>query len=171
VFVWGWKLGVPLGQLIAHDFSKLFNRTETRGYVAMSNFWAAKRAQESKTTPGPAAIPPQVKAAYDAGWINHQNMNRHHWEFWMNRNDNGKVTPIPMPMNYARELVADWIAANKVYAASKEFLGVKWFTDNVPKMTLHPETRRNLHNILANEVPKRTGKVVSCEITKLFETD
>lgn len=57
--------------------------------------------------------------------------------------------PLPMPEKYVREMVADWMGASRAYTGSWDMRS--WLDKNLPKMRLHPETRR-LVNLVLSEV-------------------
>jgi hypothetical protein len=59
---------------------------------------------------------------YSIAWLHHKGVNLHHWQHWYDW-DNVKPCAVRMPMKYIYELVADSIAAGKVYnkAAKKEW--------------------------------------------------
>ena len=53
---------------------------------------------------------------YSPAWLHHKGRNRHHFEYWNDYNPKaGKVLPVPMPMNWVKELICDRIAASKIY--------------------------------------------------------
>ncbi|MDR0979380.1 MAG: DUF5662 family protein [Lachnospiraceae bacterium] len=51
---------------------------------------------------------------YSLAWLHHKGVNLHHWQHWYDW-DNVKPCAVRMPMKYIYELVADSIAAGKVY--------------------------------------------------------
>ena len=114
IFVWGLRLKVPIYQLVTHDCSK-FCSDEWDGYLELNS---NNRSDQ-----------------YLNAWLHHQNTNKHHYQYWILR-DNGKVTPLPMPIEYVKEMVCDWIAANKSYQSdelsdlSNELLNFKYFEKN-----------------------------------------
>lgn len=147
ILVWGWKLKVPLWQLICHDFSKLFNCTETRGYLKY--YYPGITEQE-----------------LSIGWLHHQNRNAHHWEYWVTRDDS-TFKAMPMPMNYVREMVADWIAANKAYSNGKVLINGEFLKKAVPKWTLHDQTKQKIVQVLSVEM-KQLGYEVPQSTVQLF---
>ena len=55
---------------------------------------------------------PSFKIALDFkyAWLHHQNRNPHHWQYWVLINDdpNENIMPLPIPMVYIYEMIADW---------------------------------------------------------------
>lgn len=104
--------GVPLWQLLIHDLSK-FGSAEFHPYRL--------RASAGKDT-----------AAYAAAWQHHWSVNPHHWEYWVK---DGAATP--MPEVYVREMLADWMAANRMY---RDGPLQEWLSKKFPRMNLHADT-------------------------------
>src|SRR5947207_278928 len=91
VFVACWQLGIPWRGLI-HDWSK-FLPCEWFPYVAKFHggphrSWATIHGDERNsyryewTQEG-------VDEAFDGAWLHHQHVNKHHWQHWVLRNDDG----------------------------------------------------------------------------------
>jgi len=131
VFIEGLKLNVPLIQLILHDLSK-FMPSEYRHY--QRQFFG--KADDPK--------------GFIECWIHHQNHNKHHWEYWIPRSGHNRCTPpypdnkpVEMPIKYAAEMIADWLAAGWAYNKKRvnankwEWFDSNW--DNIHK-NLHPGT-------------------------------
>jgi hypothetical protein len=74
-----------------------------------------------------------------------------------------------MPMNYVREMVTDWIAANRAYTSSKQLLNPEWFAKAAPHMQLHSETRRRV--VLVLEEMKKNGLQFSESIIDCFRSN
>lgn len=136
----GVALGVPLRRLVLHDMSK-FARAEMPAY-------------RDRIANGGQI---QDRRAWAYAWLNHQNRNPHHWEFWtfywQDQGGgpgfyNGIVENgcLPMPETYVREMVADWMGASRLYTGSWNIQD--WLERNLPRMKLHPETRTLVGMIL-----------------------
>ena len=53
---------------------------------------------------------------YSPGWLHHAGRNRHHWEYWIDKDyKNIKFVVLKMPLNYMLESTLDRIAASKNY--------------------------------------------------------
>ena len=137
VFLAGWKLGVPLLQLIFHDFSK-FMPWELPHY--QRQFFGKKNDPKG----------------FINCWIHHQNSNKHHWEYWIPRTGHNRCTPpypdnepVPMPERYVKEMIADWMGAGKAYEGKwPDVRKWDWLNQNFSKMNLHADTRQMINNIL-----------------------
>ena len=102
---WVYKFGKDLGlgstQLLLHDISKL----------SWTELWEGARFYKKDQSPVPLARKAQ---GYSRAWIHHFHHNPHHCEYWEYWNG-GYSTPLRMPLKYILEMIADWLAANKVY--------------------------------------------------------
>lgn len=107
VYQAGRALGLPIGQLLAHDLSK-FSPLEIRGY-------------SGKFHDGPAAW----KDEFPAAWAHHWHCNPHHIEYWRDFWGN-PAWAIMMPDELATEMVADWFAACREYEGYWPMLGRPW---------------------------------------------
>lgn len=81
---------------------------------------------------------------FDCAWIHHKNHNEHHPEYWLNPSKDGTLNPLPMPMIYIVEMIADWIGAGRTYGNELE----TWLPDNLHKFLWHEETATNVKFIL-----------------------
>jgi len=113
------KIGVPLRQAIMHDMSK-FLPSEWFPYT--NYFYGIKD-----------------KNSFYYAWFKHQKRNKHHWQWWVLRLDDGGVKAVPMPDKYRREMLADWRGAGKAKGLSDNTK--EWYLLNSTKMILHMETR------------------------------
>ena len=141
-----WLGGIPDQLLADHDASKM-HPIEIEGYAD----WFCG----DKTDP----------AAFDAAWLHHQNLNPHHWEYWIPRtiHTGGKPGPLPMPEVYVREMIADWHAASFGIKGVWDISG--WFNQHKDRIILHTESRLQLSTILRsigynvkNDLSIYTGK-------------
>lgn len=80
-----------------------------------------------------------IAYAFDEAWLYHQNKNRHHWQYWVLKNDNGTTKAIEMPEKYAKEMISDWIGAGIAINGHNEVY--EWYQNNKEKMILAPYTR------------------------------
>ena len=120
---------IPLWRAIVHDLSK-FRGAELPHYNRQ--FFGDKSDPEG----------------FAVAWLHHQNVNPHHWEYWITRSDHSHGASgaidgcLPMPYTYAVEMILDWMAASKAYTGSWDM--TKWLTKNLPKIRLHPRTREQI---------------------------
>ena len=118
------RLGVPwLG--IVHDLSK-FLPSEFFPYLEYFYGSGGRRAE--------------AQAAFDAAWLRHIHRNKHHWQHWVLREDDGGTKPLEMPDRYAQEMVADWIGAGIAITGRDNLSG--WYAQNRDRMLLAPHTRQ-----------------------------
>lgn len=141
VFVAGLRIGAPLWRLIIHDWSK-FLPCEWFPYV--EQFYGAWRTRAEKY-PSDALI----HSAFDRAWLHHQHANPHHWQHWNLREDSGEQKVLEMPINFAREMVADWMGAGRAITGTWE--AAEWYAKNREIIRLHPTTRVIVENILATD--------------------
>ena len=84
---------------------------------------------------------------YSKCWLHHKGRNRHHWEYWVDR-ENGKTSLIclPMPFEYVLESVLDKISASKTYNGDK-------YTDAEPyEFFLRSKEYRTMNQKTAAEI-------------------
>jgi hypothetical protein len=124
----------PLHRLIIHDWSK-FTPTEWEPYV--NTFY--RKPWESVPELG-ETIKKLCQEDFNRAWLHHQRVNKHHWQYWVLREDDGNTIPMKMPDKYVREMVADWAGAGRAITGSWELWS--WYDKNKEKILLHAETRR-----------------------------
>lgn len=118
------RLGVPwLG--VVHDLSKL-RPSEFAPYREFFYGSGHRRAE--------------ARVDFDVAWLQHIHRNKHHWQHWVLRQDDGDMKPLEMPDRYAREMVADWIGAGIAITGRDNLQG--WYAENRDKMLLGPATRQ-----------------------------
>ena len=87
---------------IVHDLSK-FHPIE---------FFESVKFYQGTASP----IPPCKKAnGVSKAWQHHKGRNPHHYEYWTDNYDNGKITYHNIPYEYLMEMLADWFAAGRTY--------------------------------------------------------
>lgn len=139
VFQEGRKLGVPLWQLIAHDWHK-FLPCEWFPYVDW--FYGGpfpSRHELPSEWRERAKTKESAQEAFDRAWLHHIHMGRHHPQHWILRQDDGEVKCLQMPWNYRLEMLADWSGAGR--AQGKVNDTVEWYLENGHRYPMHPETR------------------------------
>lgn len=141
VFVAGLRTGAPLWLLFIHDWSK-FTPAEAPHY--------GRQLFGTKDDP----------IGFSKACLHHQNLNPHHWEYWIPRieDDRGGFRdgdPLPMPEKYVREMVADWMGAGRVYEGEwpKSCNNWPWFEHNFPMLKLHPETAEMVLAVVGAALP------------------
>ena len=125
-------------QGLTHDLSK-YSPTE---------FWQGARYYQG--TRSPNAAEREVKG-YSEAWMHHKGRNRHHYEYWTDMSPQSKTyEAMPMPRKYLAEMVADRIAACKVYEGEKYTQGsaLAYLMRSREKNLMNPQTRQELEFLL-----------------------
>ena len=60
---------------------------------------------------------------YSMAWLHHKSRNKHHFWYWVDYNNKQVQSPVRIPLKYVYELLADTIAAGKVYSSNA---GKEW---------------------------------------------
>jgi hypothetical protein len=76
--------------------------------------------------------------AFDFAWLLHQKRNRHHWQWWILPEDDGRFKVLEMGQVYVLEMICDWMGAGR--AQRKPDIGT-WYLANHRKMQLSDEAR------------------------------
>jgi Family of unknown function (DUF5662) len=124
---------------LKHDWSK-FSLSE---FVAYREHFHT--AIHMKLGAGPHQ--PGEDSKFDDAWQHHLHRNDHHWQFWAQVvSETGSVYCLRMGTWAAYEMVADWWGA---FMARKNGTPVGlWYTVNMWRIQLHPETRRLVEKLL-----------------------
>ena len=79
---------------------------------------------------------------FDFAWLRHQRKysNRHHWQFWVLKEDNGSIVVLEIPLNIRKEMICDWIGAGRAQGLKNNTK--EWYLRNRANMVLGPETRK-----------------------------
>ena len=90
---------------------------------------------------------------YSTAWLHHKGRNKHHYEYWIDVDpvDKTKLSGVRMPARYLAEMVADRIAANRIYKKDEYDDGcpMEYYERTKDYMVIHPDTRAELVKILA----------------------
>lgn len=138
VFVEAIKLGIPWLGLV-HDWSK-FLPDEWLPYARY--FYGPKLPKSHTEDPvGYFYVPAaHTASAFDLAWLKHIHRNRHHWQWWVLREDDGGIKILAMSDRHRREMLADWRGAGRAQGYGDNTK--PWYEANKDKMHLHPDTRR-----------------------------
>ena len=52
---------------------------------------------------------------YSPSWIHHYHTNKHHFQYWWDEDEEGKIIPMKMPYKYIMESFCDMLGASKAY--------------------------------------------------------
>ena len=88
-------------QGIVHDLSK-YSITE----LLISKYYIG--------TKSPHQVAREV-IGYSPSWIHHYHTNKHHFQYWWDEDEEGKIIPMKMPYKYVIESFADMVGASKAY--------------------------------------------------------
>jgi hypothetical protein len=138
VFVGCRRLGVGMVQSLIHDWSKLLP-VEWIPYT--NHFYGAAPIQRDATGYYDAS---KQDEAFVYAWLHHQHLNKHHWQHWMLKQDDGSYRLLEMPERYVREMVGDWFGAGMTQSIIEKWSHKpnpkKWYERNRDKIKLHPRS-------------------------------
>lgn len=122
------KMGI-LWQGLLHDLSK-YSITELK----ICKYWTGTKSphQVCRETIG-----------YSPSWIHHYHKNKHHFQFWWDETEYGKIVPIKMPYKYVIESVCDMLGASKAYNPKNwtpDMLWQYWINKCKGKRIMHTES-------------------------------
>ena len=140
-------------RVLVHDLSKLLP-SEWTPYVVYFNTDAKSNEYFDMCADyGLPEISPWGASVIDdfqVAWLHHQKRNRHHWQYWLLReDDHPKALPIPMPWVYVVEMVADWMGAGR--AITVEWDVESWYSANAHKIDICKRTRERVESALVKE--------------------
>ena len=144
VFLECCKLGIPwLG--IIHDWHK-FTPVEWFPYV---HYFYNKDGSEKQIRDKTGYYKPDDTGdrMFDSAWFYHQKRARHHWQSWAFPDTNGELTLMPIPIKYAKEMLADWYGAAQAQGKERDSV-MDWYREHRNDMMLHPSTRDWIQNAL-----------------------
>lgn len=134
VFVECVKFGIPFRGL-THDLSRFLPHE----FFPSARYYSGDRSD-------------QTIDAFNIAWLKHQRTNRHHWQWWLLRNDEGNYIPLEMPKNLCYEMIADWIGAGRATRGIKQSYKdiYTWYKNNKHRIILNPYTEIAVRHILRN---------------------
>ena len=153
VMVGCFKMGL-YRQGLTHDLSK----------YSSVEFWNGARYYQGVRSPNAAE---REDKGYSEAWMHHKGRNRHHYEYWTDMNkQTGRYESVPMPRRYLAEMVADRLAACKVYEGTDFDNGspLRYLMRSREKDLIHPQTRRELEYLLT--MLKEQGEKVTFRYIK-----
>ena len=119
------KMGIAW-QGIIHDLSK-YSLAELK----ICKYYNGKKS------PHQAA---RDELGYSPSWIHHYHTNKHHFQFWWDEDEEGKIIPMKMPYKYLVESFCDMLGASKAYNPTNwepKMLLDYWKTKCVEKRIMH----------------------------------
>ncbi len=131
------KMGL-IKQGLLHDLSK----------YSPVEFWAGVRYFQGYRSPIDAE---KEAKGYSEGWLHHKGHNKHHWEYWIDRNKQCQgLFCVEIPKRYVAEMVCDRIAACQTYQKEKytNASPIEYFLQGSDKQFMHPHTAALLQQYL-----------------------
>ena len=125
-------------QGLTHDLSK----------YSLTEFWQGARYYQGVRSPNAAE---REEKGYSEAWMHHKGRNRHHYEYWTDMSPETKTyEAVPMPRRYLAEMVADRIAACKVYEGERysSESALRYLMRSKEKNLMNTQTRRELEFLL-----------------------
>lgn len=135
-----------------------------RGCFAMGLFWQGLTHDLSKYSPAEFLngvryyqgvrspnVAEREQKGYSEAWMHHKGRNRHHYEYWTDMNrTTGRYESVPMPRRYLAEMVADRVAACKVYEGARYTPGsaLAYLNGSREKNLMNPQTLKELDYLL-----------------------
>lgn len=106
-----WKMGL-YWQGLVHDLSK-YSYTELK----MCKYWTGKGSPHQAC---------REAIGYSPSWNHHYHKNKHHFQFWWDEDEEGKIIPAKMPYKYVIESFCDMVGASKAYNPKEWKPGMLW---------------------------------------------
>lgn len=133
------KLGVPVLGLL-HDLSK-FRPDE---WLPYANWFYGPRYSDQEVHQAMRVgvwLPytSELGNQFDYAWLHHQRRNKHHYQYWLLKEDSGALKPLKMPKRYVLEMIADWRAASRAITGTDNTPA--WYDEHADLIVLHPRTR------------------------------
>lgn len=134
------KMGL-FWQGLTHDLSK-YSLTE----LSMCKYYTGKGS--------PHQVAREV-LGYSPSWIHHYHINKHHFQFWWDEDEEGKIIPMKMPYKYLIESFCDMLGASKAYNPDNwqpQMLLDYWNNKCIGKRIMHEASIRFLDAQIKNLV-------------------
>ena len=131
-----WKMGL-FWQGVFHDLSKYSPKE-----MSIVKYYTGKKS------------PHQVcreEIGYSPCWIYHYHRNKHHFQFWWDEDEEGKIIPIKMPYKYVIESFCDMVGASKAYNPKNwepKMVLDYWKTKCVGKRIMNNESQYLLEKLI-----------------------
>ena len=122
------KMGLYWQGLI-HDLSK-YSPTE----MLICKYYSGKRSPHQNA---------RDVLGYSPSWIHHYHTNKHHFQYFWDESEDGKIIPMKMPYRYVIESFCDMLGASKAYNSNEwqpAMLVNYWETMCVGKRIMHEDS-------------------------------
>lgn len=77
------------------------------------------------------------KLDFENAWQHHKDKNKHHWDYWYERN-------LDMPEKYIKQMICDWKAMSRKFGGSAR----QYYRDNRHKIKLSHKTKQEVNVLL-----------------------
>ena len=146
VFIECWKEGLYLHAL-THDLSK-FHPKEFFAYARWFYGEFGTNIDTRCCSVLGLTLNEQYKEDFDKAWQHHKDYNKHHWNYWHEKNE-------PMPSKYIRQMVCDWRAMSRKFGGTAK----EYYLKNCNEIKLNKCSRKYLEKILSGIVPVENKNV------------
>jgi hypothetical protein len=92
-------------QGLTHDLSK-YSITEMK----ICKYYTGKKSPHQVA---------REQLGYSPSWIHHYHTNKHHFQYWWDEDEEGKIIPMKMPYKYIIESFCDMLGASRAYNPDK----------------------------------------------------
>ena len=126
-------------QGLVHDLSK-YSFTEMK----ILKYWTGKGSPHQAC---------REAIGYSPSWNHHYHRNKHHFQFWWDEDELGKIIPIKMPYKYVVESFCDMVGASRAYNRDNwqpSLLWDYWVTKCKGKRIMHKESTYLTEKLLWN---------------------
>ena len=140
VFVECCRFGIPwLG--VIHDWKKFTPRSFC---VYANHFYGDGQKDQSQKRDSTGYYKPYNTGDkdFDMEVWKHCRDHKHHWQYWIKPMDGGGCEPLPIPLKYRKEMLADWIGAGKAQGTTNT---KEWWLNNSYKLQLNITVKTWLH--------------------------
>lgn len=131
------KAGIPF-QGMRHDLSK-YSPTE---FIPGAKYYLGSRSPNEAE---------RDDKGYSVAWMHHKGRNRHHYEYWTDYSrETKRMSPVEMPLKYAKEMFCDRVAASKIYQGENytDAHPLQYFSRAKDHIMIHPKTAELLEGWL-----------------------
>ena len=132
---WCFKMGIPVQGLL-HDLSK-YSIAE----LSIAKYYVGTKSphQVARETVG-----------FSKSWNHHYHRNKHHFQYWWDEDETGKIIPVKMPYRYVVESFCDMVGAGKAYLKDKWTIHspLEYYNAKCQDRLMHPESKLLLECLL-----------------------
>lgn len=120
---------------MSHDNSK-YSREEFNAY---DDYFYGKKGRDEDDIE-------VIDSTFDYAWLHHIHWNPHHWQHWVLLEDEGKIKPLEMPVEFVYEMIADWWSFS--FKKGNLYEIFDWYEEHKNRIHLHEKTRKLVEETL-----------------------